>query len=549
MESPQQLPKNTNGLSHDVLEEDSTLVEMATPQKTVCSIFPFLTRAPAQQANAEPRVTPLSFLQAEHLPASPDSAASARRITRSQTTGRPIVRWGKFNTDGDYDDADDLQDQPASASLKRTFDARAVDDDTDMDGEPDPPYVSSKLLKMEPTLILSASSSATMLDEIDATEQQPTQLRAIPTARASPVSGEYTFLDATSSTFTSERRGPRIRTAPPVPVPNLTKKSRGRRVPTADDTAAEPESDSKKSRVYICKVEECGKCFSRGEHLKRHIRSIHTHEKRKSCVPEGRFQDANAGSAFKCPHPSCDKRFNRNDNLLQHLRVHKADNSSQTSVDSNGTATADPSAPADGSSAQRSNAKSGARRATRPLRKTKSAASTPPIPAARLAAVRASERSLTVSLPRTYSLPPLPSLGPQYSALTGFMHNTNIAVSSLRTAIDESDGDPETEDTDAEGRGNHVRALYSFARDLPKDHFRGPVFPGREQDRSDVRNDDGVSGESERAEDPTSSIKSESASSPCPDASASPAVTEEAIDRTPVVSSSAPSPLPSSVSA
>ena len=135
------------------------------------------------------------------------------------------------------------------------------------------------------------------------------------------------------------------------------------------------------------------------------------------------------------------------------------------------------------------------------------------------------------------------------------MNNTNIAVSSLRTAIDESDGDPETEDTDGEARGSHVRALYSFARDLPKDNFRGPVFPGREH--SELRNGDGVSGEtssgreqSERVlnEDP-SSIKSESASSPCPDASTSRAVTEEATDRTPVVSSSVPSPLPSAVSA
>ncbi|KAF8844156.1 hypothetical protein BDN67DRAFT_895573, partial [Paxillus ammoniavirescens] len=126
-------------------------------------------------------------------------------------------------------------------------------------------------------------------------------------SRASPASGEYTFLDASSSSFTAERRGPRIRTAPPVPVPNLTKKSRGRRVPTAEDTVTESEpAEGKKGRVYVCKVQDCGKCFSRGEHLKRHIRSIHTHEK-----------------PFQCPHPACDKRFNRNDNLLQHLRVHK----------------------------------------------------------------------------------------------------------------------------------------------------------------------------------------------------------------------------------
>ncbi|EIW87214.1 hypothetical protein CONPUDRAFT_46073, partial [Coniophora puteana RWD-64-598 SS2] len=127
-----------------------------------------------------------------------------------------------------------------------------------------------------------------------------------------PPTGEYTFLDSSAASFTTERRGPRIRTAPPVPVPNLTKKSRGRRVPTASQSGeiAIPEeapavTPTKTSRGYVCQVEECGKCFSRGEHLKRHIRSIHTHEK-----------------PFKCTHPSCDKRFNRHDNLLQHLRVH-----------------------------------------------------------------------------------------------------------------------------------------------------------------------------------------------------------------------------------
>ena len=118
---------------------------------------------------------------------------------------------------------------------------------------------------------------------VDEAEQSPVAEPPPITPRISPPTGEYTFLDASSSSFTAERRGPRIRTAPPVPVPNLTKKSRGRRVPTAGDTAAESETvEGKKGRVYVCKVQDCGKCFSRGEHLKRHIRSIHTHEKRKS---------------------------------------------------------------------------------------------------------------------------------------------------------------------------------------------------------------------------------------------------------------------------
>ena len=115
----------------------------------------------------------------------------------------------------------------------------------------------------------------------------------------------------------------------PVPVPNLNKKSRGRKVPyvaasasvikveedrspsaealTEDQGSASSviaeSTDSKNSgrsrrktarvptpvasidqagnRTYVCAVSGCGKCFVRGEHLKRHIRSIHTYDKRK----------------------------------------------------------------------------------------------------------------------------------------------------------------------------------------------------------------------------------------------------------------------------
>jgi len=62
----------------------------------------------------------------------------------------------------------------------------------------------------------------------------------------------------------------------------------------------------KGARMYTCKVPGCGKCFARGEHLKRHVRSIHTYEK-----------------PHKCPYPGCGKDFSRHDNLGQHMRVHK----------------------------------------------------------------------------------------------------------------------------------------------------------------------------------------------------------------------------------
>jgi len=67
---------------------------------------------------------------------------------------------------------------------------------------------------------------------------------------------------------------------PPVPVNGLIKKSRGRRVPTDVDSDELSGGPSSKTRMFRCDVLGCGKCFLRGEHLKRHIRSIHTHEKR-----------------------------------------------------------------------------------------------------------------------------------------------------------------------------------------------------------------------------------------------------------------------------
>lgn len=81
-----------------------------------------------------------------------------------------------------------------------------------------------------------------------------------------------------SETDQSQTRLPRSRASLPTPIPNLTKKSRGRRVPTKAST--DVDSNQNDSRLYVCSVDGCGKCFHRGEHLKRHIRSIHTHEKR-----------------------------------------------------------------------------------------------------------------------------------------------------------------------------------------------------------------------------------------------------------------------------
>ncbi|OJA11878.1 hypothetical protein AZE42_03268, partial [Rhizopogon vesiculosus] len=324
MESPQSPFNQTSGALPTPLQDEDTLVDLNSSDNLVRVNFALYSVV------LFTRVTPLLLWQYNALQGSPqpsiDSNSTSRRVTRSQTTGRPTVRWGKHGRG----DPSDTSYRGSSASLKRSFDARAVDDETDVEADQDPAYVPSKLLKMEPTMLISESSSAPVVED----PPQPKEPTPVFEPSGTPMPGEYTFLDASSSSFTSERRGPRIRTAPPIPVPNLTKKSRGRRVPTAVDDTTEGEAiEGRKGRVYVCKVEDCGKCFSRGEHLKRHIRSIHTHEK-----------------PFDCPHPTCDKRFNRNDNLLQHLRVHKGDNSSQTSVDSAHLAAPEEETPDAGSS-------------------------------------------------------------------------------------------------------------------------------------------------------------------------------------------------------
>ncbi|GJJ72419.1 hypothetical protein EMPS_04776 [Entomortierella parvispora] len=84
------------------------------------------------------------------------------------------------------------------------------------------------------------------------------------------------------------------------------KRSRGRRVSSQLDMNSLAAAGGK---VFTCEHEECGKIFKRSEHLKRHVRSIHTQEK-----------------PFACPKEDCSKRFSRSDNLNQHVRIHRHTN-------------------------------------------------------------------------------------------------------------------------------------------------------------------------------------------------------------------------------
>ncbi|TIB11128.1 hypothetical protein E3P92_02993 [Wallemia ichthyophaga] len=93
---------------------------------------------------------------------------------------------------------------------------------------------------------------------------------------------------------TSAKRGqsayshPRAKSPTPMVDTDITKRSRGRRVPTQDN-----------QRVFKCPDARCQKVFVRNEHLKRHIKSLHRDEK-----------------PFECLDAGCNKRFTRLDNRL-----------------------------------------------------------------------------------------------------------------------------------------------------------------------------------------------------------------------------------------
>jgi len=66
----------------------------------------------------------------------------------------------------------------------------------------------------------------------------------------------------------------------PGAAPLFMKKSRGRKVPTSQNGISLDGQRGIKDRRHVCGY--CGGQFKRGEHLKRHVRSIHTHDRRTS---------------------------------------------------------------------------------------------------------------------------------------------------------------------------------------------------------------------------------------------------------------------------
>ncbi|KAK1229468.1 hypothetical protein PQX77_007462 [Marasmius sp. AFHP31] len=193
-----------------------------------------------------------------------------------------------------------------------------------------------------------------------------------------------------------------MRATLPTPVPNLTKKSRGRRVPTraGAETPNSGGDQTDDKRSYVCSVEGC---------------------------------------AFKCTFANCDKFFNRHDNLLQHIKVHKAYVASSSTGDEE---------PAEDTNKKSPRAVATTPATNNPLLSLAAAAVRPLQPAPTLpnvadpgystgseSTLASSTPSLFSSLRQTYTQMSLSSIGTSSYESSGdsSAFSTNMAVSSLRS--------------------------------------------------------------------------------------------------------------------
>ena len=187
----------------------------------------------------------------------------------------------EFLSESSFEDFSDA-DQPASANLMTPPDSRRTSEDESIKMKPKKRTPPKKLKKTspssEPCLL---ESTAGHNENHSATTESSNQQSGGPRQNASTSESQAGSSDsnavASSTDATSTGSQPIAR--------------RGRKQSLTDDP----------SKTFVCTL--CSRRFRRQEHLKRHYRSLHTHDK-----------------PFECNE--CGKKFSRSDNLSQHARTH-----------------------------------------------------------------------------------------------------------------------------------------------------------------------------------------------------------------------------------
>lgn len=140
----------------------------------------------------------------------------------------------------------------------------------------------------------SASDTSSISDISEDAPKNSRRMTKKP-SEASSQSGQTGTQHTSSSnnSGTQSSSSEQTESAAATPAQSSSVSRRGRKQSLTDDP----------SKTFVCTL--CSRRFRRQEHLKRHYRSLHTHEK-----------------PFECT--DCGKKFSRSDNLSQHQRTHGA---------------------------------------------------------------------------------------------------------------------------------------------------------------------------------------------------------------------------------
>lgn len=167
-----------------------------------------------------------------------------------------------------------------------------------LDALPTPNIVSSQLM----TPSLSSSSSSSQMHELfiyDLLELVPTQHQQQEAYCVSPPAPFVSHHSAATNDDddqddnkqtvdeANDEKSPKVACAAGGGKAKVKKSTRAKRNDVSGVTSNDRKMYKKASsgpdmKQFLCEYDDCGKLFKRSEHLKRHIKSIHTKEKRKS---------------------------------------------------------------------------------------------------------------------------------------------------------------------------------------------------------------------------------------------------------------------------
>ena len=187
----------------------------------------------------------------------------------------------EFLSESSFEDFSEV-DRFASASLMTPPDSRRISEDNPVKMKPKKRTPPKKVKRTTPSSEPASSGVTAEPNQTQSTSAESSdQQSSGPQQSSSTSESQAGSSDSTVATSSIDATS-----SGPQPIAR-----RGRKQSLTEDP----------SKTFVCTL--CSRRFRRQEHLKRHYRSLHTHDK-----------------PFECHE--CGKKFSRSDNLSQHARTH-----------------------------------------------------------------------------------------------------------------------------------------------------------------------------------------------------------------------------------